>query len=115
MCRPERWTESRGLPAARPRSAVRTRRRRRSKRESFAMATSFAFFAEDILAAVLDALALVRLRLAPATNFGRDLANLLFVDARDLDRVLVGSLHIDAVGQLVIDIVAVAELQAQVA
>src|SRR5213593_2276128 len=74
-----------------------------------------AFFAEDILAAVLDALALVRLRLAPAANFGRDLANLLFVDARDLDRVLVGSLHIDAVGQLVIDIVAVAELQAQIA
>src|SRR6185437_1629844 len=61
-----------------------------------------AFFAEDILAAVLDALALVRLGLAPAPNLGRDLADLLLVDAADLDRVLVGRLDVDAFGQLVI-------------
>src|SRR6185369_15678121 len=73
-----------------------------------------AFFAEDVLAAVLDTLALVRLGLAPAADLGRDLADLLLVDAADLDRVLVRSLHIDAFGQLVIDVVAVAELQAQV-
>src|SRR5438270_11489011 len=39
-----------------------------------------AFFAEDILAAILDALALVRLGLAPAADLGRDLADLLLVD-----------------------------------
>src|SRR5690348_8220536 len=73
-----------------------------------------AFFAEDVLAAILDALALVRLGLAPAADLGRDLADLLLVDAADLDRVLVGSLHVDAFGQLVVDVVAVAELKAQV-
>jgi hypothetical protein len=51
-----------------------------------------AFFAEDILAAILDALALVGLRLAPAADLGGDLADLLPVDAADLDRVRVGSL-----------------------
>src|SRR6185503_14238867 len=74
-----------------------------------------AFFAEDVLAAILDALALVRLGLAPAADLGRDLADLLLVDAGDLDRILVGSLHVDPVGQLVIDVVAVAELQAKIA
>src|SRR5438094_560710 len=74
-----------------------------------------AFFAEDILTAVLDTLALVRLGLAPTADLGGDLANLLLVDAADLDRILVGSLHVDPVGQLVIDVVAVTELQAQAA
>src|SRR5260221_2658732 len=74
-----------------------------------------AFFAEDILAAVLDPLALVRLGLAPAADFGRDLADLLLVDAGDVDRILIRRLHIDAVGQLVVNVVAVAELQAQIA
>src|SRR5690348_13714882 len=114
MCRPERRTDRRGLLEPRERTAVRTRRRRRSKRESFAMLLLLAFFAEDILAAILDALALVRLRLAPAADLGRDLANLLLVDSADLDRVLVGSLHIDAFGQLVVHVVAVTELEAKV-
>src|SRR6478672_4195152 len=74
-----------------------------------------AFFAEDVLAAVFDAFALVRLGLAPAADFGRDLADLLLVDAADLDRVLVGSLDVDALGQLVIHVVAVTELQAKLA
>src|SRR5439155_26006803 len=74
-----------------------------------------AFFAEDIFAAILDALALVRLRLAPAADFGRDLADLLLVDAANLDRVLIGSLHINAFRKVVVHVVAVAELQAQLA
>src|SRR3954449_6727957 len=73
-----------------------------------------AFFAEDILAAILDALALVRLRLAPAANLGGDLSDLLLVDAGDLDRVLVGSLDVDAFGHGVVHVVAIAELEAQV-
>src|SRR5689334_24880564 len=74
-----------------------------------------AFFAEDILAAILDALALVRLGFAPAADLGRDLADLLLVDAADLDRVLVGSLDVDALGQLVVHVVAIAELQSKLA
>src|SRR6188472_1198830 len=54
-----------------------------------------AFFAEDILTAVLDALALVGLRLAPAADLGGDLTNLLLVDAADLHRVRVRRLHLD--------------------
>src|SRR4029079_7185041 len=73
-----------------------------------------AFFAEDVLAAVLDALALVRLRLAPAADLGRDLAHLLLVDAADLDRVLVGGLDLDAFGNREVHVMAVAELQAQI-
>src|SRR6185503_2957989 len=73
-----------------------------------------AFFAEDILAAVLDALALVRLGLAPAADLGRDLADLLLVDAADLDRVGVGRLDFDPLGNREVDVVAIAQLQAQV-
>ena len=67
-----------------------------------------------IFAAVFDALALVRLGLAPAADFGGDLADLLLVDAADLDRVGVGRLDLDALGHGEIDVVAVAELQAQI-
>src|SRR3954471_19094933 len=74
-----------------------------------------AFFAEDILAAILDALALVRLGLAPAADLGGDLTDLLLVDAADLDRILVGSLDVDAFRHGIVHIVAVAELQAQIA
>ena len=73
-----------------------------------------AFFAEDILAAILDALALVGLRLAPAADLGGDLADLLLVDAADLDRGLVRSLDLDAFRHREVDVVAVAELQLQV-
>src|SRR4029450_4728037 len=73
-----------------------------------------AFFAEDILAAILDALALVGLRLAPAADLGGNLADLLLVDAADLDRGVVGSLDVDAFRPGEIDIVAIAELQLQV-
>src|SRR6478672_4150587 len=74
-----------------------------------------AFFAEDILAAVLDALALVRLGLAPAADFGRDLADLLLVDPADLDRVRVRRLDVDPFRHGEIDVVAIAELEPQIA
>src|SRR5690349_19106325 len=73
-----------------------------------------AFFAEDVLTAILDALALVRLGLAPAADLGRDLADLLAIDAADLDGVLVGSLDVDAFGNREVHVVAVTELKAQV-
>src|SRR3569833_1867038 len=90
MCRPVRCTESRGRPEPAPLSAVRTRRRRRSNRESLAILLLLPFFAEDILAAIADALALVGLRLAPAADLGGELPDLLLVDAGDLDRGLIG-------------------------
>src|ERR671912_1141150 len=115
MCRPVRWTDSRGRMPPRFLIAVRTRRRRRSKRESLAMLLLLPFLAEDVLAAVLDALALVRLGLAPAADFGGELADGLLVDAADLDRGLVRSLHLQAFGHVDLDVVAVAELQLELA
>src|SRR3546814_17827308 len=56
------------------------------------------FLAEDVLAAILDALALVRLGLAPATDLGRDLTHLLLVDPRNPDRGLIGGLDLDPLG-----------------
>src|SRR5690606_8675453 len=69
------------------------------------------FLAEDILAAVLDALALVGLRLPPAADLGGELPDLLLVDARHLDRGLVGGLDVDVLGHLDLDVVAETELQ----
>src|SRR6185437_16440906 len=111
MCRPVRCTDRRGLPPARLLSAVRTRRRRRSKRESLAILLLLPFLAEDVLAAVLDALALVRLRLAPAADFGGELADGLLVDPADLDRGLIRGFYLEAIRHIEVDIVAVAELQ----
>src|SRR5687768_13747367 len=111
MWPPVRCTESRGRAPPRFLSAVRTRRRRRSKRESLAMLLLLPFLAEDVLAAVLDALALVRLGLAPLADLGGELADGLLVDAADQDRGLVGRLHVQAFGHVEIDIVALAELE----
>src|SRR5690349_11546024 len=111
MCRPVRWIDSRGRSPARDLIAVRTRRRRRSKRESLAILLLLPFLAEDVLAAIRDALALVGLRLAPTADLGGELAHGLLVDARHLDRGLVGGLHLEAFRHVEIDIVAVAELQ----
>src|SRR6478735_12612470 len=111
MCRPVRCTDRRGLPPARLLSAVRTLRRRRSNRESLAILLLLPFLAEDVLAAVLDTLALVGLGLAPATDLGGELTDRLLVDARDLDRGLIGGLHLEAFRHVEVDIVAVAELQ----
>src|SRR6478735_6739898 len=87
MWRPVRCTDRRGLPPARLLSAVRTRRRRRSNRDSLAMLLLLPFLAEDVLAAIANALALVRLGLAPAADFGGELADGLLVDAADLERL----------------------------
>src|SRR5690554_4344996 len=111
MWRPVRCTERRARAPARLRSAVRTRRRRRSNRDSLAMLLLLPFLAEDVLAAILDALALVRLGLAPAADFGGELADGLLVDARDLDRGLVRGLHLEAFRHVEVDVVAVAELK----
>src|SRR6187549_3485230 len=115
MWRPVRWTDRRGLPPARLLSAVRTRRRRRSNRDSLAMLLLLPFLAEDVLATVLDALALVGLGLAPAADLGGDLADLLLVDSADLDRGVVRGLDLDALGHREVDVVAVAELELQIA
>src|ERR1700712_3042404 len=114
MWRPERWIDRRGRPPPLARSAVRTRWRRLAKRESLAILLLLPFLAEDILAGVLDALALVRLGLAPAAGFGGDLAGLLLVDARDVPRGGIGRLDLDALRDRVIDVVRIAELQLQV-
>src|SRR4029450_5838033 len=73
-----------------------------------------AFFAENILAAILDAFALVGLRLAPAADFGSNMADLLFVDAADLNRRVVRGLDLDTFRHGEVDVVAVAELQLEV-
>src|SRR3569623_940432 len=69
------------------------------------------FLAEDILAVVLDALALVRLGLAPAANLGGELADLLLVRPRNLDRGVVRGRDRQALGHDDIDVVAIAELK----
>src|ERR1700761_2791984 len=114
MCWPERWIDRRGRPPALARSAVRTRWRRLAKRESFALLLLLPFLAEDILAGILDALALIGLRLAPATDLGGNLADLLLVDARDVHGHGIGRHDGDAFRDREIHVVAVAELQLQV-
>src|ERR1700712_4557147 len=109
MWRPERWIDRRARPLAFARSAVRTRWRRLAKRESFAILLLLPFLAEDILAGILDALALIGLRLAPATDLRGHLADLLLVDARNVDRRLIGRLDVDAVRDREIHVGAVTE------
>src|SRR4029078_3380447 len=98
MWRPVRCTDRRALPPARLLSAVRTRRRRRSNRDSLAMLLLLPFLAEDVLAAVATSVALVRFGLAPAADLGGELADSLLVDAADLDRGLIGRLHPEPFG-----------------
>src|SRR3990167_5775794 len=98
MCLPVRCTDRRGRLPARDLIAVRTRRRRRSKRGSFAILLLLPFLAEDVFAAIGDTLALVRLGLAPAADFGGELANGLLVDTRNLDSGLIRRLHFESLG-----------------
>src|SRR3546814_10777848 len=72
-----------------------------------------AFFAEDKLTAIFDALALVRLRLAPATALSSDLPDLLLVIAGALDRRVIRGLDLVPFGARKVDIMAVAKLQLQ--
>src|SRR5690606_17411840 len=73
--------------------------------------TSLSGLAADVLACVLDALALVRLRLAQLADVGRDLADGLLVDP--LHRQLRRGLHRegDALGSVDGDRVRVAEVE----
>src|SRR5690606_8296211 len=73
------------------------------------------FLAEDVLAAIFDALALVRLGLAPAPDLGGEVTDRLLVDPADFDRGLVGRLHLDPFRNIEFDIVAIAELQLELA
>src|SRR3546814_14564483 len=59
-------------------------------------------------------LALVRLRLAPATDLSSDLPDLLLVIAGDLDRRVIRGLDLDPFGDRKVDIMAVAKLQLQI-
>src|SRR5690606_11598174 len=115
MCLPVRCTDKRGLPPARDLSAVRTRRRRRSNRDSLAILLLLPFLTEDILAAVLDTLALVGFRFSPAADLGGELTDRLLVDPADLDCGLVGRLNLDAFGHVEVDIMTETELKLELA
>src|SRR5690606_225455 len=71
------------------------------------------FFAENIFAAIFNALAFIRLRFPPAPNFGSYLTNLLSINTRNLDRGLIRCFDRDAFRNVEIDIMAETELQVQ--
>src|SRR5258707_2856693 len=79
-----------------------------------ALSLLLAFFAEDILARVLDPLALVRLGLAEGADYGGDMANFLFIDAGDHNLGGPGHRDRNAFRDRIDDVVAVAELDLQV-
>src|SRR5688572_21151027 len=119
MCCEERNTDSRGLPAAACTSARRTRRLRRSVMDFFVAISDhplllLAFLAEDELAGIFHALALVGLRRTVAADLRGHLADLLLVDARNDDLGGLRRRHLDVVRDGVVDIVAVAERQAEI-
>src|SRR5262245_18026810 len=119
MCLEERKTDSRGRPPLVPASERRTRCLRRSNWFSLRSMTCasllLAFLALDVLALVADTLALVGLRLARGPDHGGHLADLLLVDARYRDDLLLGAahLHLDAGRDRVDHVVAEADLQLQ--
>src|SRR6516164_4936631 len=73
-----------------------------------------AFFAEDVFARVLDALAFIGFGLAESADFGSDVADLLLVDAGDDDLGRLGYRDRGALRDRINDIVTVAELDLQV-
>src|SRR5258708_3665387 len=95
-----RERESRGLPAA----------ARRTELASFLLP----FLAEDVLVRILHALALVGLRRPVGPDLGRDLADLLLVDAGDDDLGRLRGRDLDAGRNRIVDLVAVAERELQV-
>src|SRR5215831_11711157 len=118
MCFDERNTDSRSRVPAAALMARRTRAVRRSVWvRCLAMVASLlllAFLAEDVLAGVLHALALVGLGLAEAANLGRHLADLLAVDAGDHDLGRLRRRDRDAGRDREDHVVAVAERDLQV-
>src|SRR5918998_6046250 len=118
MCCEERNTDSRGLPAAACTSARRTRRLRRSVMDFFVAISRhplllLAFLAEDELAGIFHALALVGLRRPVAADFRGHLADLLLVDARDHHFGRPRRLDLNALRHLIGHVVAVAERQVE--
>src|ERR1700728_3385676 len=117
MCFDERKTESRGRALAVTARWRRTRRRRRSKRSSFMLLVIapslllLSLLAAERLIRVFDALALVGLGLAEATDHGGHLADALLVGAGDRDGGGLLAHDLDVVRDREIDVVAVAELQ----
>src|SRR5690242_20596173 len=118
MCFDERKTDSRRRVPAAALMARRTRAVRRSDWVlNLAMVASLlllAFLAEDVLAGVLHALALVRLRLAEAADLRRHLADLLAVDAGDDHLGRLRRRNRDAGRDRVDHVMAVAERDLQV-
>src|SRR3989440_5468561 len=118
MCFDERKTVSRTRVPAAALTARRTRAVRRSVWFlSLAMVAPLlllAFLAEDVLAGVLHALALVRLGLAEAADLRRHLADLLAVDAGDHHLGRLRRRDRDAGRDRVDHVVAVAERDLQV-
>ena len=60
----------------------------------------FAFLADDILANIADALALVRLGRADTADLGSELADLLLVDTGDAEMQSILQLDLDGIGVL---------------
>src|SRR3954451_10317000 len=119
MCFDDRNTDSRGRPLAPAFTARRTRALRRSV-EFLNLAIGLlrllllAFLAEDVFALVLHALALVGLRRTECADLGRDLADLLLVDAHDENFGRLRRRDRDAFRHRVDHVVAVAERDLQV-
>src|SRR5690606_32742789 len=73
-----------------------------------------AFLADDLLASIANALALVRLRFAILADLGGNLANHLLVDARNGDFGRLADGERNALRRLVDDVMAETESQLQV-
>src|SRR5947209_19125347 len=119
MCFDERCTESRTLDPAADLTARRTLAwRRATALRSCAINSSrsflLAFLAEDVLARVLDSLALVRLGRPERADLGRDLPDLLPVDAADHDLGRARRHDRDALRNRVADVVTESEREVQV-
>src|SRR6516225_12214186 len=118
MCLEERNTLRRGRDVPLARKLLRTRRLRRSNGlilPSMRASLLLTFLAVNIFAAIANALALVGLGGAGGADFRGELPDLLLVDAGDLDQLLLGACHLDldAGGNPVHDVVAVADLELQ--
>src|SRR5262249_5664122 len=119
MCLDERNTESRARPwAARlmPRRTFAVRRIVRSTTVAIARLPSLllAFLAEDVLARILHALALVGLGLAERPDLGRHVPDLLVVDAADHNLGRLWHRDRDPLRDRIGDVVGIAELKLQV-
>src|SRR5579885_764036 len=120
MCLDERNTDRRARPFFMPASLTlrRTDAVRRAVRSfKFVMAQSplflLAFLAEDVLAGVLHALALVGLRRTETAQLGGNLADLLLVDAGDDDLGRLRRRDRDPLRDRIVDVVREAELQVE--